>query len=198
MVEVTVGATGHRDIFNNEATYNLTHSSCKLVADAIYPRLEWLVRKDRVTRFISGGALGFDQIFFFAVEKLKKQLQSEIPKIKIENIVAVPFIGQENVWNDDQKSWYDAMLKRADQVIYVDSILEYQIRNHAPGYHPSKMIMRDRYMVDNSRHLVACFDGRKGGGSRLTIEYAKKTDGKIIYRFNPIENMGEEIIYGGH
>ena len=44
------------------------------------------------TRFVSGGAQGFDQIFFWAVNALKRE------GYNIKNVVYVPFRGQERAW----------------------------------------------------------------------------------------------------
>lgn len=66
--------------------------------------------------FISGGAQGFDQLAFWAVNRLK----SEFPHIK--NITCIPFEGQERIWKPEglfSQKEYRLMNKLADKVIVV-------------------------------------------------------------------------------
>ena len=89
------------------------------------------------TRFISGGAQGFDQLAFWAINRLKEEGHN------ITNIVYVPFKGQERIWRPEglfsQKD-YRLMLKLADEVVIItegDVTSKYDIikamheRNHA-------------------------------------------------------------------
>lgn len=70
------------------ATYNE-------MVEAIKESLRYLIKLGYGT-FISGGAQGFDQLAFWAVNSLKRE---EFPHIK--NIVYVPFNGQETGWFSD-------------------------------------------------------------------------------------------------
>lgn len=89
--------------------------------------------KRGIRRFISGGAQGFDQLFFWAVHQMKKRYSCMDP----ENIVFVPFEGQEDRWSETgcfSKTEYRMMLKQADQIVVVSK--EYTVealpaRNHA-------------------------------------------------------------------
>ena len=47
------------------------------------------------------------------------------------------------------------------------------------SYTPSCMAVRNRFMVDNSNVLVACYDGMSGG-TWNTIKYAQKKDIEVI------------------
>ena len=68
-----------------------------------------------IKNYITGGAQGFDQLAFWAVNSLKKEYD-------IQNIVYIPFQGQERLWKKTgmfgQKD-YQKMLALADQVINV-------------------------------------------------------------------------------
>lgn len=92
---------------------------------------------DGYTTFISGGAQGFDQLAFWAVNRLKEEGHD------ITNIVYIPFEGQERIWRPEglfgQKE-YRLMRKKADEVVIVtegDVTSKYGIikalhdRNHA-------------------------------------------------------------------
>ena len=63
--------------------------------------------------FITGGAQGFDQLAFWAVNKLK---QKGYP---VKNIVYIPFLKQELKWLEKglfSQSEYRLMLKMADEI----------------------------------------------------------------------------------
>ena len=49
----------------------------------------------------------------------------------------------------------------------------------AESYSPACMAIRNRFMVDNSSVLVACYDGMSGG-TWNTIRYAQKKDIEVI------------------
>lgn len=65
------------------------------------------------TTFVTGGAQGFDQLAFWAVNALKRE------GYQVQNIVYVPFEGQEKAWKDTglfSKAEYQLMLRLADEV----------------------------------------------------------------------------------
>jgi hypothetical protein len=66
-----------------------------------------------VTTFICGGALGFDQIAASLVITKKEMGR------KIRLVFALPCKNQEKLWNAKEKTLYRALLKEADDVIYV-------------------------------------------------------------------------------
>lgn len=70
-------------------------------------------------RFISGGAQGFDQLAFKAVDSLKIR-HAGMP-YKISNELVLPFPGQEDLWGETglfSKTDYRAMLRDADRIDY--------------------------------------------------------------------------------
>lgn len=86
-----------------------------------------------VSRFISGGAQGFDQLAFWAVHRLKTRKGCA----DAENILYLPFRGQERRWAEtgcfSQKE-YRQMLSLADSVRIIsgnNSIRALFDRNHA-------------------------------------------------------------------
>lgn len=77
-----------------------------------------LVVSKNITRFITGGAQGWDQLCFSLIEKMRKYA----PGFEIQNIVFIPFIGQENKWLENGmfgKKEYRNMLEKADAVYVV-------------------------------------------------------------------------------
>lgn len=102
-----------------------TYDLAKLLYEAFYVKL-------RIRRFISGGAQGFDQMGFWAVERMKK-----IYKCKdVENVVFVPFEHQEIRWAEYgcfSQTEYRQMIARTDRVVVIceeNSIESLFVRNH--------------------------------------------------------------------
>lgn len=85
-----------------------------------------------IRRYISGAAQGFDQMFFWAVERMKK-LHS---LTDIQNIVFVAFESQESRWAKIgcfSQAEYWMMIKNADKIVVVcenNSIESLFTRNH--------------------------------------------------------------------
>lgn len=107
---------------------------------------------------ISGMALGVDQ---WAAEICIE--------LKIPFIAAVPFEGQEKIWPQTSQDRYNALLQKAEEIVYVSE----------PGYAASKMQRRNVWMVDNSDTLIAVYDG-SGGGTGNCVKYAESISKKIV------------------
>lgn len=76
-----------------------------------------------VTDFISGGALGFDQIAASLIIAKKEMGQ------KIRLIFALSCRNQDERWNDKQKKLYRSLLTEANNVVYI-SFLRYNKVKH--------------------------------------------------------------------
>lgn len=115
-----------------------------------------------VTDFISGGALGFDQIAASLIIAKKEM------GCKIRLIFALPYKNQDEFWTDEQKRLYHNILAEADEVIYVSE-------EYANGC----MKKRNRYMVDCSAYCV-CALLYPFSGTDQTVKYARKQGLKTI------------------
>lgn len=132
--------------------------------------------------FIVGGALGIDQIAADCILDMKDRFNCDIT---LE--IAVPCCDQPIKWRTTDIERYFKQLQSADKVTYVDYLEGYSIpKNKVDKYHPSKMIMRNKYMVDKCDLLIAVWDGSEKGGTYDCIKYALKQGKKIIY-INPRE-----------
>lgn len=104
----------------------------KFVDDLMKLLYEEFYVKQSVRKFITGGAQGFDQMAFWAVDKMKKTYQCD----DIQNIVFVPFEGQELRWSETglfSQAEYWMMIKNAYMVAVVcedNSIDSLFTRNH--------------------------------------------------------------------
>lgn len=160
-IEKTVCFTGHRP--NKLGGFLSPNSTEALVAE----RTKYLIGlflERGYTNFISGGAQGFDTIAAREVWK-KRQTNKDI-----KLIIAVPFRGQEDRWPLQARITYDAMLREADEVVYLSE------DNSNAAY---KMQQRNEWMVDHSSAIIACWDGSNGGGTANCVRYAKQK-GKAI------------------
>lgn len=143
--------TGHR-IISNAETKRLKETLSCVIDDLI---------SQGVTRFISGGALGFDTLVAEALIEKKKEKD-----IFME--IAVPCKGQEQRWKTHQKQQYYHILECADKVTVL-------FEKYVVGC----MNARNAYMVDNSEVIVAYYRGRSGG-TQNTYLYAEESGKKII------------------
>lgn len=119
--------------------------------------------KDGYDTFITGMALGFDMICAEMVLELKKKYKY------IKLIGAIPCKNQDCKWSINEQKRYRKLLSKLDCVrcIY-DTYIG-----------PECMLERNRYMINNSSLLIALFSGQNGG-TKSTINYAKKQNLKII------------------
>ena len=115
-----------------------------------------------IKHFICGMALGCDMYCAEAVIRLKK-MHSDVTLQ-----AAVPYRGQADSWNEYNRLRYDRIVDNCDEVTVL-----------AESYSPACMAIRNRFMVDNSSVLVACYDGMSGG-TWNTIRYAQKKDIEVI------------------
>lgn len=115
-----------------------------------------------------GGALGFDTLAAQIILKLKKTY----PQIKL--ILVLPCKAQTNRWSDEDKSIYEDIKNKADKYVYTSE-----------AYTKGCMFKRNRHLVDNSSICIAYLTESKGG-TAYTVEYAKKSNVKVI-------NIAEEL-----
>lgn len=140
--------------------YNLSHP----FYHALKTKLKNAILELNPSLAYCGMAIGFDQ------------LAAEVCiDIKLPFIAAIPFKGQELRWPKSSQQIYHELLKYA---------LKIEICNPG-GYAAWKMQNRNRFMVDNSDTLIACWDGSDGGTANC-INYAKSIDKKIVL-INPEE-----------
>lgn len=115
-----------------------------------------------VTDFISGGAIGFDQIAASVIIAKKRKGQD------IRLIFALPCRNQDERWSVEQKYQYHSLLTQADEIIYVSD-----------KYYAECMRKRNEFMVDRAAHCIcALMHDRSGTGQ--TVRYAKQYGVKII------------------
>jgi uncharacterized phage-like protein YoqJ len=137
---------------------------------------DWLRKKvaqvalEGAWAFVSGGALGTDQWGAEAV--LDRGLQLTM---------AIPCDDYCSSWPQASQDRFRAMLSRAASVEIV-----------CPGPYASyKNLVRDQWMVDRSKQVIAVFDGTEKGGTWHTIKAAQKAKLPIMI-LNPTD-MSERM-----
>ena len=158
--ESTCCFTGHRP---DKLPWGLDENSaeCRKLRIEIAIQLEAL-HSAGIAHFISGMALGCDLLFAEAVLAMRE----EYDDVTLE--AAVPCDSQANSWPEEQKERYNAILSSCDTVTFVQH-----------QYTPGCMLRRNRYRVDNSSVLLACFNG-SSGGTMNTLLYARRQGVKTI------------------
>ena len=122
--------------------------------------------------FISGGAIGIDQIFAEGVLRLKNE------GLIAELIIARPFPSQASKWPLTSQQRYEVICQRADLIVDVCN----------DPYSPRKMQIRNEWMVDHAVSVLAFWDGEKRGGTWNCIYYAISKQ-KIIQTIHPFTHQ---------
>lgn len=139
------------------------------------------------TEFISGGAQGFDQLAFWAVNALKRD-----HGYNIKNVVYVPFKGQERLWKETglfSKKEYNLMLRLADEIVYLKESLTDK-KEIVEALHE-----RNHAMVDNADTVFGLYPDNSWllketkGGTAECLKYAH-SKGKRIYRLSNVTLEG--------
>ena len=111
--------------------------------------------------YLVGMAEGFDMIGAETLIKLRKDNKA------IKVIAVVPCKDQEKVWRQEQQKRYHKILKQCDDVIILSET-----------YYKNCMNDRNKYMVDHSSVVIACYNGEPSGTGN-TVKYAKSQGCKI-------------------
>lgn len=169
--------TGHRP--NKLAGYD--RENYRLFVDELKDWLVQLTEDCKITHFISGGAQGFDQLAFWAVDKAKRE------GLAVSNDIFVPFEAQPSRWEDEglfSKKEYSLMLRMADSVSV--------IKDGTPEDHKQAaewLNERNHMMVDSSSIVIALWDRSKGGTGNC-VAYANRQNKPIILLSYTLDEKG--------
>jgi len=142
MKELTCCFTGHRELpsaHNSELRtliFNVIHKLFTL----------------GYTRFMSGGAMGFDIL----AAELTMQLRASFPGVKL--VMALPCPDQDKYFPQDAARRYRFIKSQADQVIYTSD-----------HYFQGCMHKRNRYLAENSQ-ICVCYLDHHSGGTYYTVK----------------------------
>lgn len=118
---------------------------------------EWY--KEGITHYYCGMAWGFDLLAAECVLSVKK----EFPQIAL--IAVIPFRKQCEMWNENSRKHYHAILRKADiQIILSEK------------YYKGCLLVRNDFMLEHANKLVAYYDGQQRGGTFYTYYKARQKD----------------------
>lgn len=152
MSQVKCCFTGHRKLPANKIKQIITN---------LNREIDSLIEQG-VTDFISGGALGFDQIAASLI-LAKKEMGASV-----RLIFALPCKNQDERWSNEEKKLYQSLLNQADEIIYVSA-----------EYTNDCMKKRNYYMVDHSAYCICALLHSRSGTSQ-TVSYALKKGVSVI------------------
>ena len=154
MIEKTCCFTGHRKL-------GMTERELEDMLDALIEKA--LVKG--YNRFISGAAVGFDtlaaeRVIFFKAAGWDIRLE-----------LAIPCKDHDKFWSDKQKRRFKHICEFADFIGNVTPTLP---------YNEHSMMLRNKYMVNESSLVIAYFNGKKSG-TKNTLDYAENKGLEIWY-----------------
>ena len=192
---LTVAFSGHRPNNKNLGGYDWHSPKNELIMKKLKFTIVNLIncKEEKEVTFITGGALGIDQMAFDIVEDIKLNPPIQLKYINIKQILAMPFKNQDAKWFnplDIDELKHEQCV--ADAVVLVDKLDRYKIKGYQEDiYYPAKMQKRNEWMIDNCDILIAVWDGSRGGTCNC-VKYCKKQNKEII-RINP-SNLSEVSI----
>lgn len=151
-VTQTVAFTGHRpDKIKNGQTENGEQvlRIKQELRSAILKKIE-----EGCTSFLSGMAMGAD----LWAAKIVLELKQQHPQISLTAVV--PFEGQANRFPTSWKKRYQSVLLQCDEVHVL-----------SPTYYRSCYQSRNRWLVEHAGHLIAVYNGSRGG-TMQTLNHA--------------------------
>lgn len=134
-----------------------SHPDCERLKQRLFCETLRLTREG-VCIYISGMARGID---IWAAE-IVLQLRETLPSREIQLWAAVPYDRQANGWDPEEQARYREVLDRADRVEFISH-----------DYYNGCLQKRNRWMVDQSTHLIAVYNGQPGG-TKSTLDYARR------------------------
>lgn len=114
--------------------------------------------------FLTGGAMGCDLL---AAEVIL-ELRAKYGRRRVAHELCLPCVNHDEKFDDNSKRRLEE-IKKKSMVTYVTG----------GEYTSGCMQRRNKYMVETSSILIAVYDGLSGG-TKSTVEYAKKKGKKII------------------
>lgn len=126
-----------------------SHADCLQLQKLVSKYVDRLIREKDARHFISGMAMGADQICARVVLDFKKRHED----ITLE--AAIPCYGQDKKWPQKYKDEYNRILSLCDEHHHVSD----------GPYFEGCMNRRNKYMVSKADYLIAIWDGSTGGTS---------------------------------
>lgn len=143
------------------------HNCSEISADTelktiLFLEIKHLIEKENVTHFISDMELGTDQICAEFVLTLKQFY----PHITLE--CAIPYEEQASHWSDEEREKYFSIIEKCD----TEKLLQTK-------YSDDCMEKCSQYMVEQSKFVLAVWDGSSHIHSGQIVQYAREMERNI-------------------
>lgn len=166
--EKTVAFTGHRTLTTADGTpdanlENVIRTELSFCLESCY--------RDGKNVFISGLAVGWDMLCAEEVLKLKSKYQDVVL------IVAIPFMGQERLYKEQDQSRYKAIYEAADHREFITD----------GGYDKDAYHKRNDWMIANCSEVIAYYNGKPRSGTSSTMRKARITEVDILNVFDELK-----------
>lgn len=161
--------TGHRALNGSYYDHVNPTKEWATLRNQLQATIQNFITARNVNRFISGMAIGVDQL---AVESVA--LVRSFTAVPVTLTAALPFPSQANNWpHNVRQRWVELRdLCNEDVAISPDP------------YAPQKMQVRNEWMVNNSDYVIAVWNGVQKGGTWNCIQYAQSV-GKPVFHIHP-------------
>lgn len=146
--------TGHRPKSLPWGT-NESQPSCVQLKELLRQEIERLITEQGVRHFITGMAIGIDLI----AARIVLELKEKYPFITLES--AIPYEEQAAHWTAVQREEYYQIATQCDKETMLQG-----------AYSPGCLRRRNEYMVKQSAHVLAVWNG-KASGTAQTVLYAR-------------------------
>lgn len=175
-INISVAFTGYRPQklpFGSD----LTHPDAIRLRENLKTEYEKLIHLG-FRQFLTGGALGSDMM---AAEVILELMEKYRRTAKLSHWLCIPCRGHTAKWNAEDRAKLNKIAEKSHVIFVSDT-----------PYYRGCMQVRNHYMVDSSRVLLAVYDGQSGG-THNTVEYARAKQKKVVV-INPREFMRIELI----
>ncbi|WP_176702589.1 SLOG family protein [Bacteroides thetaiotaomicron] len=152
--------TGHRSL-PHVGTADIKAALTELIR-------EW--HGEGVTNYLCGMALGFDLMAAECVLQAKRDFND------ITLTVVIPFRDQCGMWNFKDRQRYHAVFRQADFRILLSE-----------RYYKGCLLVRNDFMLSHASLIVACYDGRRRGGTFYTCNRARAMNIPVINLYDRLE-----------
>lgn len=125
-----------------------------------------LIKDHQVDHFISGLAIGVDMLGVESVAYVRTFAKGKV----ITLIGAMPFPSQSSRWPQPTRDHWNDVCQLCNEVVSVST----------DPYHPSKMQIRNEWMVDRADYVIAVWDGISTGGTQNCMNYAKSKSKPVL------------------
>jgi len=158
--------TGHRKIGGEY--YNRVNPSAEwmLLKNYLDSIVYFFMRDHNVTHFITGLAIGVDMLGAESVALCRSFIKTPITLTG-----AMPFPSQRKKWPKPTRDHWHDTCSLCNEVVSIS----------ADPYHPTKMQIRNEWMVDQSNYVIAIWDSRMKGGTWNCIKYAQSKDKPVLH-----------------